>query len=84
METELEETEKVVLIARQEENPAGWCLKDSAPLKEGSEESYTVQGARCDHLMDIFSDWLLMRYLGVRIINLLVPTGLGSPCLWVM
>ena len=28
------------------------------------------------------SDWLVVRSLGVSIINLLVPTGLESPCWW--
>ena len=30
METELEETEKVALIARQRRNTVGYCLKDYA------------------------------------------------------
>ena len=28
------------------------------------------------------SDWLVVRQLGVNIINLLVPVSLGSTCLW--
>ena len=29
-----------------------------------------------------FSDWLVVKELGVSIINLLVPTGVGSVCVW--
>ena len=37
-----------------------------------------VQRARCGHS----SDWLVVRSLGVSIINLLVPISLESRCLW--
>ena len=57
-ETELEETEKVALIARQSGNTAGVtagsCIQDCAPLGGDSEESYSVQGAGHDQLTDIF------------------------------
>jgi len=51
-ETELEETEKAALSG-QEGNRADPCLKDCAPLRGGSEESYSVWGAGSDQLMDI-------------------------------
>ena len=54
--TELEETEKVALTARQRGDTAGECLKDCAPphLGGGSEESDSVWGAGRGQLMDSF------------------------------
>ena len=55
-ETELEETEKVALIAWQRGNTAGQYLKDCLPPLKGVVRtlSYAVQGAGCDQLMDNF------------------------------
>ena len=52
--TEMEETENVALIAKQSGNTAGECLRDGAHLGGGSEESYSVQGAGRDQLLDVF------------------------------
>ena len=50
----MEETENVALIAKQSGNTAGECLRDGAHLGGGSEESYSVQGAGRDQLLDVF------------------------------
>ena len=78
-ETELEETEKVALRARQRAEYSRLATQGLGPTpSEGLVRSLTVfeeQG--------VISSWWVARSLGVSGINLLVPTGLGSTCVCV-
>ena len=78
--TEPAETAKVVLIARPRGDTAGLSLKDGAPVKGVARRLTAFEEPACS-ARGAFPDWRVVGSLGVSVISLLVPAGLGSPCL---
>ena len=80
-ETESEETRKAASIVRPRGDTAGLSLKDGAPVK-GVARRLTAFAEPACSARGAFPDWRVVGSLGVSVISLLVPAGLGSRCLW--